>query len=526
MKTIIRITALTLSLVMLLGIAVGCDKKDDKKAVSVSFSEEIAPAPINASYQNKVVFMYNPDRGFRTDFVIDVGQYTQYVNDEEMLLRQIGDRFGGYFGKLQEPCHLAFAYIYMTDWNRTELSDEALKVIEGIFKYCRIKKYKLYVSFAYNGDYAKPWYNSEENRQLLDSVCADQDTILKHIDQLAPIVAEYKDCCFNIKNGFIGSYGEWAYPYQYPEVDYDVITKAIVDKLAAPNEIYFSHRLPRYTVSVKEKYPDWENVKWIGFNNCAFYGEQTNEGWASEKFQVGDKDGWWEYICKNAAYFPVTGEMYTSEALNRYNAMVTGKQAILELAHHRHVTLSFWHGNYDCQSQYTNVMETWKRQDINTNWLDAQGIIYDPNWFLDANGNTVIRTCYDFIRDHLGYKLVAENVKLNAADGKIKVDMAFKNYGFSAAFNLASGFAILDENYEPVTEVQVGDPRDWHSHDPDNWKSTEVLNHSLSAELDAPTSSGTYHVAFFLRNTQCTGAQLSNDVVFENNYNILYTFEA
>ena len=497
----------------------GCGKKP-----SVTFSETVTPAPLTADGMQNL-FMYNPDRGFRTDFSINVGSYVDYADNEELLLKKIGGVFNIYFSGLNEPCHLAFAYIYMTDWHRTELSEDALKVIEGIFKYCRVKKYKLYVSFAYNDRYAKPWYASEENKQLLDSVCADQATILKHIDQLAPIVAEYKDCCFTIKNGFIGSYGEWAEPYQYPEVDYDVITKAIVDKLAAPNGLYFSHRLPRYTVSVKEKYPDWENAKWIGFNNCAFYGEQTNEGWASERFQVGDKEGWWEYICKNGAYFPVTGEMYTSEALNRYNAMVTGKQAILELAHHWHVTLSFWHGKYDCSSQYKNVMKTWEEQRITTEWLQSEGIIYDPNWFVDDSGNPVNRTCYEFIRDHLGYKFVAENIKLNAADGKINVDMAFKNYGFSAAFNLASGFAILDDKFNVVSEVKAGDPTKWYSHDPENWRSTEVLNHSVSAELTAPTESGVYYVSFFLKNTQGMGAQLSNNVQFENNQNLLYAFK-
>ena len=117
-------------------------------------------------------------------------------------------------------------------------------------------------------------------------------------------------------------------------------------------------------------------------------------------------------------------------------------------------------------------------------------------------------------------------MKLNASDGKVKVDMAFKNYGFSAAFNLKSGFAILNDKFEPVSEVEVGDPTKWYSHDPENWKSTEVLDYNLSAELDAPTEGGKYYVAFFLRNAQGVGAQLSNQVQFENNYNILYSFEA
>lgn len=517
MKTKIRFTALLMAVIMLFtALASGCGGS------KVSFDEKVELAPLTASAQ-KNYFMYNPDRGYRTDFVIYVDKLTQYANNQQKLISEISAQFNIYFGQLDEPCSLAFALIYLTKWNREALPEEALTVIKAMFDYCRIRKYKLYVCFAYNNNYAIPWYNSKENEEKLASECADEETILKHIDQLAPIIAEYKDCCFNIKNGFIGFGGEWAYPYQYPEVDYDKITKAIVDKFAVPNGLYFSHRLPRYTDSVKKKYPDWENVKWIGFNNCAFYGEQTN-GWHSENFTVGDKDGCWEYVCNNGAYAPVTGEMYTSHALNRYDAIVTGKQAILELAHHWHVSLSFWHGKYDCPHDLINIMETWEKQEINKEWFDAQSIIYDPNWFVDDNGNPVARNCYEYIRDHLGYKIVASDVSFKASGGKINASMNFKNYGFSAAFNLESGFAILDDKYNVVSSVAAGDPTKWYSHDPENYKSNVVLDHNIAAELDAPTKKGTYYVSFYLKNTMGVGAQLSNLIQFENENNILFQF--
>ena len=533
MKRIIRLTALLLALVMVVGIVAGCKKNAGggagggaANAVTVEFSDEYTLSPLYGGIKDKNYFMHNPDRGFRTDLVIYVDKLTQYANDEAELQKAIRSEFNIYFGGLQEPCHLAFAYIYLTKWHLEELPDDALTVIEGIFEYCRLKNYKLYVCFCYNNQYAINCHLSQENKDKLASECADQETILKHIDQLAPIIAEYKDCCFNIKNGFIGFVGEWARSFQWPEVDYNVITKAIVDKLCAPNEIYFSHRLPEYTADVKKAYPDWENIKWIGFNNCAFYGEQSNEGWNSAGFQVNDKDGWWEYMCENGAYAPTSGEMFTSENLNSRGCILKGKEAILEMAHHWQSVFSFFHGKYDCvsRSDLIAIMDNWAREEINKEWLDAQGIIYDPNWFVDANGNPVARNCYEFIRDHLGYKIVADNVKIDAANGKITVSMGFKNYGFSAAFNLKSGFAILNDKFEMVSEVEVGDPSKWYSHDPENWKSNEVLSYSLSAELDAPTESGTYYVAFFLRNTMGMGAQLSNTVDFQNNYNILYSF--
>lgn len=528
MNKFYRIIAFSLAIINVVSLLGGCNKKEETQMsnVNISFSEEYAPKPINASCKNKNFFMYNPDRGFRVHNVIRVHELIDYVDDEKKLEQRIGQIFDSYTARVKEPWSLTYCYIYLTKWNLEELPEEALIAVEGIFKYARRRKIKLLASFCYNNTIHETWVHVPELKDDLVKVCADQDTILKHIDQLAPIVSEYKDSIFTIKGGFIGFVGEWVYVYQYPEVDYDVISRAIVDKLCIPNDLYFSHRMPEYTVSVKERYPDWDGWKWIGFNNCAFFGEQTREGWESGGFQVGDEAGWWEYICENGAYFPVSGETFTSTGLNNTKRIPKGKEAILELAHHWHTILSFYHGRYDASEGEIKVMENWENEELGSQWLDANGIIYDPNWFLDDNGNSVIRNCYEFIRDHLGYKLVAENVKIDAAEGKIKVGMEFKNYGFSAAFNLKSGFAILNDKYEVVSEVEVGDPTKWYSHNPETPKSAEVLNHSLSAELDAPTSSGKYYVAFYLRNLQGVGAQLSNEVQFEENYNILYSFEA
>ena len=97
---------------------------------------------------------------------------------------------------------------------------------------------------------------------------------------------------------------------------------------------------------------------------------------------------------------------------------------------------------------------------------------------------------------------------------------------FRSAFNLVSGFAILDEDYNEVSSVNVGEPYKWYSHNPDDPESTEVLTHNISASLETPTESGKYYVAFFLKNTMNDGAMLANrDVRFENGYNVLWNFE-
>ena len=541
MKIKLRLTAVLLVMTLLFAVvAVGCDKDTGAKSANVSFNEEITLSPLNAS-SPKHYLMYNPDRGFRTDLVINVNDYVYYANDPDRLISKLASPFRIYFKDEKEPCSLAFAYIYLTEWHLEPLSEDAIKVIKGIFEYCRMKKYKLLLNFCYNGSYGIPYYGSEENKKKLASECADQETILTHIDQLAPVVAEYRDCIYDFECGFIGFVGEWVYSYQYPHVNFDIITMAIVEKLCVPNGLYFSHRSPSYKASVEENYPDWPYLDYISYNNCAMYGEQTNPNWHSGCYQVGHNgnaaatgcrvaahkaNSWWEYVSENGAYTPQGGEMFTSGAMNRNNTIPEGKDMILEVAHHWHSTMSFWHGKYDCPKDLIKVMETWEEQEVTKEWLDENNILYDPNWFIDKDGNVVKRNCYEFIRDHLGYKLVAEKAKVSTENGKVNVDMSFKNYGMAAAFNLISGFAILNEKYEVVSEVAAGTPSTWYSHDPENYRSNVALEHSISASLDAPTAAGKYYVAFYLKNTMGVGAKLSNKLDFENECNILYSFEA
>ena len=543
MKTPIGVTAIFLSLALILCAFGGCSAKSDETGASVFFDKEITITltPYTADVMQNI-FMYNPDRGFRTDFLIKIHELVPLVDNQKELTEEIASKFDIYFGKLKEPCHLAFAYIYLTEWHDKELSDDALRCISAVFNYCRTKKYKLMVNFCYNENFAIPYEGGPEYQQKLASECADEATILKHIDQLSPVVSEYKDCIYDFTTGFIGYVGEWAPSYQYPLVSYETVTKAIVEKLCVPNGLYFSTRVPEYKTDIMEKDPSWPYYDYISYSNCAMYGEQTKPDWHSACLQVNhngtgaetgctrlkhEANTMWEYMCEKGGYTPQGGEMYTANAMNRQGTIPSGREMILELAHHWHSTFSFWHGKYDTPTSdpnVINIMEEWDKEEITEAWLKEEGIIYDPNWFLDDEGNTVERTCYEFIRDHLGYKLVADKATVKADGEKITVDISFKNYGFAAAFNLMSGFAVLDENYEVVSEVMVGDPSKWYSHDPDNWKSTEVLEYSLSGELEIPSAEGEYSIAFFLRNSAGIGAQLSNDVEFENEYNILYNF--
>ncbi len=441
--------------------------------------------------------------------------------------------------KTDYHCKLILVQIQLSSYGKTKvLPDEVLDVLQAFIDKCKTRGVKVLFRLGYHMVQLN-WTISSANRAEHEKVGASEKIMLGHIDQLAPFIKKNASVIHKMSSGFIGSGGEMAYNYQYPVVNYDTIIKAVVEKLCVPNGLYYSCRMPQYKLDLLKNDPDYKYASYIGFNNDACFGEQKRNGWNSGGYRVGTKA--WTYVCETGAYTPQSGEMYHNGSTTAIGKEPVGLEVIKELAHHRYTTLSHWNSYLETSSfksqknengKYVatdSVMQKWiDNERVTMDWLDENGIIYDRAWFYDDDGKVVERNPYEFIRDHLGYKVAAQNMVLDGEFKKgatILANMTLKNFGFAAAFNLESGFMILDEDYNVVSSVKSGKPETWYSHDPNNWKSTTVLEHSITADLKLPSTSGKYYIAFYLKNTMDDYAKLSNDMPYQNNkYNILYEF--
>ena len=461
----------------------------------------------------------NPDRGFRTEWVIYIEKTrgnknydtrTVFVDEsEDSIRRSIQKIFDIYNAVGTEQTNLALCYFYITEWRDEELSDDLLRFFDIYFQMCREKKWKNMLRICY--------CNSHEDI----TTGASESWMIRHIKQLEStgVIARNADTIHTIECGFIGAYGEMGEIYQHPPINDVNVIKAINERLAVPNNLYYSVRRPMYKNLVDKSYEHYWN---ISYNCDAMFGYQSY-GW--KEFEAGTDE--WKQIENEGAYTPQGGEMLVNASTVGTGCVPTGMEMIKQCYFHHHTSMSFWHGYREVMNQ-DNVMTRWMKQEITPKLLEAEGIIYDPAWFLDENGAAVKRNCYEFIRDHLGYKITAKTASLNWSANeseKMKVNMSFVNYGFAAAFNLESGFAILDSEGKVVSEVKAGDPEKWYNRDPEKPFSVELLNHELSAELDAPTEKGTYRLAFYLRNTMQDYANLSNTCENVNGYNVLCSFE-
>lgn len=496
-----------------------------KGVISMDFSSlEVSDKKFSpASNEMDTLLARNPSRGWRThiywrvDWALNSQKLLEvsalYGKRWENRYQYWENQYEHFFNTGSDYTATAFTYIYLTGYQNTmELPQAVIDCIEEFFDFVRKKKFTMLLTFCY----------CDDANDL--STCATESVMIAHMRQLAPVVKRNTDVIHCIKAGFVGAYGEWA--YQNPEVNHANVTKGILKFLCEPTGLQYLARLPQYKNTIGKEN---KNYSRIGFSNDAVYGEQTRKDWHSGGFQYGTAA--WEQVCEEGAFAPNDGEMCTNHQMNEYYNPVTeakgiipyGIEVIAEVAHHWFSTMSVWHGNHDYNSNWdaVRIMDTWKEQSVTPQMLQQKRVVYDPSWFKDKNGKTLSRNCFEFLRDHLGYRIELQRVSVTK-DGKVTLKL--KNYGMAAAFRMNSGFVVLDENYKVVSTVKAGDPETWYSHDPYSWADTEVPEYTVQAKIRLPKEKGTYYLAFYLKNDVDMYAYMSNQMEHIDNYHILHVF--
>ncbi len=559
-----RFLSLILAVVLILvSVLSGCTPKKGTTTSNISVPTDAVPINVHKTFEplygGSDSYLYdNPDRGYRTEFVIQIQHkvanptaHMIFLEDDDETVREKIEYlwYNVYFkSRIKEGTHIVMLYLGLPDFeDDTALPERFFEIMDIFFDICRKNKAKCTPRISYHGFKPGGQWVGEAYQEELKKYCATEEVMLAHIDQMAPMIAENIDVIHKISSGFIGAGGEMAPLYQNPPVSYAAVMKAIVEKWCIPNGIYYTTRSPQYKLDFMEAEPDWPYFDYIGFNNDGIFGEQTVPGKMTgcwQKDHKGTKEelgctasnhvsnDWWEYVSQTAAYTPQSGEMFVNSFLidpnKPKNFCPVGLEVVLESYHFRYTSISHYHTLGETSAD--SVMARWiKNEKITAEWCEENGVIYDPAWFVTEDGEEIRRNPYEFIRDHLGYKLVAQSVDITGNVGKssvITVDTTLKNYGFAAAFNLESGYAILDENYNLISKVEAGEPDKWYSHDPDNYHSTVVLEHHVKADITLPAESGRYFVAFYIMSNNGKGAILSNgNMDFQNEYNILYGIE-
>ena len=136
------------------------------------------------SPSNEIIL--NPERGLYEVEVtgMTVGQITPY---EKLDVAELAT--------LRQSCTLLFRYFGLKQWRTGDLPLQALQNISDDFAAIRAAGLKCIPRFTYSAEIGEP--------------DAPLPIILRHIEQLKPILRQNKDVIAAMQAGFIGAWGEW-----------------------------------------------------------------------------------------------------------------------------------------------------------------------------------------------------------------------------------------------------------------------------------------------------------------------------
>lgn len=381
------------------------------------------PPLSSATFTEDTAVLLNPERGFY--------QYIDLVTVTDLTAIR------------GEGSTLVFSYIRLDDHRQSDLPATLLADIERGLDAARTAGVKVIPRFSYNFG---PWPNSEPD--------APKEWVLRHIEQVTPILQDHADVIAVVQAGFIGAWGEWHSSTEGllddPATKYEII-EALLDGI--PPERKVQMRYPFYKDAEyggpldATTAHDGSVSSRIGHHNDCFLASDTDMG----TYPPGERATWEAWLEQENLYVPMGGETCAV-----YPDLTECTPAL--------DTFERLHFTYINHDYHPDVVQGWK-----------------------DNG------CFEDIDRHLGYRLVAQDIEWREQvlpGDRIPVSLTLTNTGWAPPINPRPVQLVLaSETTWAVHELDV-DLRLWLPGE------TQTLVADVPVPADA--AAGTYELGLVL----------------------------
>ena len=406
------------------------------------------------------------------------------------------------------------SYCFLMNYHERRITEEKLADIEHFFLKLRRTKVKALLRFAYE--------------LLVWPTGVTKERIMEHLTQLAPLIRKYKDVIHALECGFIGRFGEFHSSFYELENDYAFhkeLFETVLDIL--PSDRFTMVRYPQLKARLYGEEPLTENEAFgntprarIGHFNDGFMASETH-GWTfppEGRDPLGkNRDFWYPYLDAESKYLPMDGELFWCDLRSRALPETT----ILHLHRWHYDTLGIVHSNSEFEGPNTFYsIDLWKTVQIDPLFIKKNHLPIASNYFENEHGKFVPRSCYEYIRDHIGYRFELESADIQVENGSLTADLALYNRGFSAPVNPRPVLLTLENEgtrFEFPFPVEIRKLYGGEKH-----------QLKLSVPLPANWHSGTWKIGLampdgseVLRNDELFAIRLANDIEFRNGINQL-----
>lgn len=305
-----------------------------------------------------------------------------------------------------------------TTWGKSQdLTEDALNVLQATFDNIRKNGSKVIVRFCYD-----PWFDGHSN------TTAEHEWVLRHIEQLAPLLTKNIDIVVALEMGMHGAFGEM---HSDTSITYARVAEAVNKMLRlTPPELKILTRTANYSAAVlgfenwgvdfnigSDVFKKIEKAKGdtmyrVGMFNDGYLGTQYDYGtWGADCAKSICREEGVAWLEKYSVNTPYGGEAVATAS--GYKVINTPEF----LAHEGFRT----HTSYLNMHWNNNVIDSWKAAHFN-------GKDYEYDGEEDES-----LTGYKYIEDHLGYRFVLRESWLPDtvfAGEKLKGKIKVQNVGF------------------------------------------------------------------------------------------------
>lgn len=373
------------------------------------------PAILSHTYTYSDAVILNPERGFFTPYELP--------------------NTAGFSPVRATGNTLVHLNIRLDDWRESDIPQDVLDGLQVNFDDIRDGGVKAIVRFAYNQG---PYPDTEPD--------ASKAQILRHIEQLTPLLQKNTDVIAWLEAGFIGAWGEWHTSTNGLDniTDKREILNALI--AAIPNRFV----QVRYPANIIEMYPkpvDAANAR-VAYHNDCFLSSDTDVG-TYERDGVNTFERDQAYLAELTRFTPMSGE---SCAPNPPRSECPSALQEMELLHFSALNEAYHKG----------ILRSW-----------------------EEGG------CMQEITDRMGYRLSLISADFNEEvrpGGVLNLKINMQNTGFATIINERSIYAVLIG--EDVYTVKLNtDVRSW-----------QAGENTLAAQLHIPANleEGTYSLALWL----------------------------
>ncbi len=432
----------------------------------------------------------NPERGLRLEIAINVETWANEFDPESTqgITQRLENEARNY---QSDSITLVQTYFYLTETIGRPLSERNFTAMQTYFDKLRGLGMKAVLRFAYERDFLG---RAKSGPTLED--------IRVHTAQLKPFLESNKDVIQVLQAGFIGAWGEWHHSFHGLEKSDDTKREilALICDMTPPDRM-IQTRMARY----KNLLADTECYKRLSFHDDFIIIKP-------HIWDAGMSEGkpGYEQMKSESPYLLIDGELpWGSWSVNKdpddpvggwiIDGLPTARRLFLQ----HYTSLSAIHNYKERNTTEKFSMMYWKETPVTSDFLNENKMPVSDGYFRNNAGETVERNVFDYIRDHLGYRIELQQFsvpqKLKKTGNNFHLTLV--NRGFSTLYNEHPVYIVLLNQKNEVVHQQLTntDVNKWQPHTPGD-ENYLPLVHTINAEIAIPDSlpNGDYRIGLWI----------------------------